>query len=135
MLKNFQSLNHYPVYLQAVKLVGYEVVKQALLSALMASPNFTQEQKLVIKIAASELHNYPPSDLMAQDGVLIGLMNIDLETLGAQGATPLLPAQREGVMAGLMAICKKIIAGESARLDALTALDTALPAGWNSEEQ
>lgn len=120
----------YAVYNEAVRLVGFDRIKDAFLAGLDGSPDFTTEMKLAIKLAAEKLPQYPGSDFNTFDGPLLGILYMPWESVGATGMAPLTTEQRDAILQGVLAVCKAMVNAESLRLQGIAGLDMALPADW-----
>jgi len=136
MLTHFQNTTQLAVYMQAVELKGFSVIKDTFLASLDAMTELTSDQKIAIRLAAEKLPFYPDSSAMVPDGELLGVLRVAWEDVGlAAGVTALTDLQRETIFAGVMGVCKAIIDAEADRLTALAVLDTTLPTTWDTPEE
>ena len=130
MINSFVGTNQYAVYFQALKLSSFETIKNGFLALLEISPDYTNEQKLAIKLAAEKLDKYPSTDHNSFDGALLGIMNMEWEDAGATGTQALTLEQREAILEAVLGICKAIIQSEADRLASLATLETHLDYGY-----
>ena len=133
MLTTFLNTTNMEVFSEAIKIAGYDEIRDTFIAQLSASESFTNEQKLAVKLAGKSMNN--PGDYEAtQNRILMQVLNISWDDVDAGGVTPLLPEQRAGIIDGIMAVCKGIINAECDRLEQLTQLDTDLPEDWNTPD-
>lgn len=123
-MTDFNNSNAALILSQAIKIAGFDAVRSAALTAVAASPGFTSEQKLAIKIAGGQLVYHAP---FGAPQVLSDIMDMAWEDVSAGGVEALTIEQREGIIQGIMAVCKGIIAAEATRLNDLTQLETPVP--------
>ena len=55
MLTSFQDTPQFAVYIEAIELVGFSVIKDTFLASLDAMPGLTTEQQIAIRLAAIEV--------------------------------------------------------------------------------
>jgi len=134
MINSFNGTPQYEVYAQALKLASFDQIKDTFIAYLEQSPDYTNEQKLAIKLAAEKLDKYPSSNHNINDGALLGIMNMAWEDIGAAGTSALSLEQREAILDGVLSVCKSIILAESDRLASVASLGIHLQYGYGYGE-
>jgi len=134
MIKDFNNIDtkHLELIQQALLIAGFEQIKDTFLGILSQSPNFTTEQKLAIRLAASNL-NFMGVSPAGVNQLLLDILFMKWQDVGLGGddVAALSTSQREGILEGLMSVCRGIIAQESQRLETLSIEQTELPADWS----
>lgn len=123
--------NTVEVFRQALLISSFEVVRDTFLSALSASTDFTQEQKLAIRLAGAKLQYMGPSPA-GVESLLLQILNMKWQDVGLGGddVAALTAEQRVGIVDGIINVCKGIIAAEALRLEQLADSDTELAYGY-----
>lgn len=129
-----KNLNHVPLLKEALEIKGYDYIAGILLSSLNNSENFSETQKIAIRLATKEISYMGPSEAGA-DSVLIQILEMTWQKLGLDPANvdPLTNEGYEMIIEGLMDISRHIIYEESQRLLAMSQLPTQLPENWHLE--
>ena len=130
MITTFNGTTQYDIYNQAVKLSSFDEIKDTFLAQLDNNIDFTDNQKNAIKLAAEKLRYYPDSSPAIQDGVLLGIVNMGWDIVGASGVDALTVQQRINILDGVLAVCKSIILAESDRLANISTLNSHLNYGY-----
>lgn len=120
------------VYSQALTIAnnkysnGYEAIKNAFIGGLAASEAFTLEQKTGIMLVAEKLQR-------RKGGPLLGILDFKWDEVPGYAEdtlTPLLPAEREAILQGVLNVCRGIINQEADRLASAAQTETPLDADW-----
>ena len=130
MITTFNGTTQYDVYIKALQLSSFDYIKDIFLAQLDNNEDFSDNEKTAIKLAAEKLRYYPDSSPAIQDGVLLGIVNMGWDIVGASGVDALTINQRINILDGVLAVCKSIILAESDRLATVASSNSHLNYGY-----
>ena len=130
MITTFNGTDIYTIYHQALMMVGFDKIKDTFIAQLDNNTDFTNDQKIAIKLAAEKLRYYPDSSPVILDGALLGIINMGWDNIGVSGIDALTVQQRLDILDGVLSVCKSIILAESDRLSTIASLNSHLNYGY-----